>query len=68
VSQVKEAEAGFEEILERLERNIAALAAGTAPLDELVAAHTEALRLLADAKARLQVLETRAGQIAKLLE
>jgi exodeoxyribonuclease VII small subunit len=68
VSPASPAEAGFEETVDSLERAIAELARGTAPLDQLVTAHTEAVRLLVEAKARLRLLEARAGEIAKLLE
>ncbi|MFI5282193.1 MAG: exodeoxyribonuclease VII small subunit [Candidatus Dormibacterales bacterium] len=68
MSPVSQAEAGFEETVDSLERTISTLAEGTAPLEQLVAAHTEAVRLLAEARARLQVLETRAELIAKLIE
>ena len=68
MSPASQAEVGFEETVDRLERTIATLAEGTAPLEQLVAAHTEAVRLLAQANARLRVLETRAEQIAKLIE
>ncbi len=39
----------FEELLASLEQTIGRLAEGTAPLDELVAAHERAARLLAEA-------------------
>jgi exodeoxyribonuclease VII small subunit len=62
------AETGFEEVIAELEKTITQLAEGTAPLDQLVTAHGRAVRLLADAQARLALLEVRAGQITKLLE
>ena len=52
MSPASQAEVGFEETVDRLERTIATLAEGTAPLEQLVAAHTEAVRLLAQANAR----------------
>ena len=61
-------ETGFEEVIAELEKTITQLAEGTAPLDQLVTAHGRAVRLLADAQARLALLEVRAGQITKLLE
>jgi len=38
-----------------------------APLEEIVAAHERALRLLADAQARFAEMKARADQTAKLL-
>lgn len=58
---------GFEEVLTTLEKTIAELAGGTAPLEELVAAHQRALVLLAEAQARLEELKVRADQIARQL-
>jgi len=43
------------------------LAEGTSPLEELVAAHQRAVRLLADAQSRLANLKARAEQTAGLL-
>ena len=43
------------------------LAEGTAPLDELVAAHQRAVRLLAEARSRFAQLKSRADETAKLL-
>jgi len=54
----------FEEVLTTLEKTIAELATGTAPLEELVAAHQRALRLLAEAQWSLDELKARAGEIA----
>ncbi len=68
MSAATQSKAGFEETVETLESTIALLAEGTAPLDRLVAGYSDAVRLLAEARARLQVLEARAGEIAKLLE
>jgi len=61
-------EAGFDELMADLEKTIVQLAQGTAPLDELVTAHGRAVRLLAEAQARLGRLETRAAQITNLVE
>jgi exodeoxyribonuclease VII small subunit len=58
---------GFEDVLTTLEKTIAELAGGTAPLEELVAAHQRALVLLAEAQARLDELKVRADQIARQL-
>ncbi len=55
----------FEELLATLETTIAELASGTAPLEELVAAHQRALRILAEAQVRLDELKARADQIAR---
>jgi len=57
----------FEELLGRLEKNIALLAEGTAPLDELVAAHQRAAGLLSDAEARLGELKARADRLVSSL-
>jgi exodeoxyribonuclease VII small subunit len=57
----------FEEVLTTLEKTIAELAGGTAPLEELVAAHQRALVLLAEAQSRLEELKARADQIARQL-
>ena len=59
--------ARFEELLEGLEKTIAELSAGTAPLEELVAAHQRAVRLLAEAQASLDELKRRADEIARKL-
>ena len=59
--------ASFEDLLARLESTIAKLADGTAPLDELVAAHERARRLLADAETRLEALKTRADALSAQL-
>ena len=52
----------------RLETNIALLAEGTAPLDELVAAHQLAAGLLAEAERRLETLKARADQLVVALK
>ena len=57
----------FEELLTSLEHTISRLADGTAPLDELVAAHERARRLLADAETRLATLKTRADALSAQL-
>jgi exonuclease VII small subunit len=50
-----------------LEKTIAGLASGTAPLQELVVAHQKALRLLAEAQMNLDELKARADEIARKL-
>jgi exodeoxyribonuclease VII small subunit len=57
----------FEELLAGLEQTIGRLAQGTAPLDELVAAHERAARLLAEAEARLELLKARADALSAQL-
>jgi exodeoxyribonuclease VII small subunit len=57
--------ARFEDLLATLEMTIAELAGGTAPLEELVAAHQRAVRILAEAQTRLDELKARADQIAR---
>jgi exodeoxyribonuclease VII small subunit len=57
----------LEELLTSLEKTIAELAGGTAPLEELVAAHQRALRLLGEAQASLDELKGRADDIARKL-
>ena len=57
----------FEELLASLEGNIAQLADGTAPLDELVAAHQRAAGLLSEAEARLGELKARADRLVSAL-
>lgn len=61
------AKARLEDLLTSLEKTIAELAGGTAPLEELVAAHQRALRLLAEAQANLDELKGRADEIAQKL-
>jgi exodeoxyribonuclease VII small subunit len=51
------------DVLERLEKAIGRLADGDAPLEELVAAHQEALKLLDEAEAELQALRARADHL-----
>jgi exodeoxyribonuclease VII small subunit len=60
-------EPNFEELLASLEQTISRLADGTAPLDELVAAHERARRLLADAETHLDRLKTRADALSAQL-
>lgn len=60
-------EPDLDSMLGELEKAIGKLAEGTAPLDELVAAHERALRLLADVQARFAELKERADQTATLL-
>jgi exodeoxyribonuclease VII small subunit len=60
-------EGAFDDLLADLELTIAKLAEGTAPLDELVAAHQRAARLLAQAQARLAALKARADETTELL-
>ena len=59
--------AELDAILAELERAIGKLADGTAPLDELVAAHSSALKLLSEAQARFVELKERGDQTANLL-
>ncbi len=58
----------FDDILGRLEANIGQLADGTAPLDELVAAHQRAAALLSEAAARLESLKARSDRLAIALQ
>ncbi|HEY8863302.1 MAG TPA: exodeoxyribonuclease VII small subunit [Candidatus Dormibacteraeota bacterium] len=58
----------FEEVLTTLEKTIAELAGGTAPLEELVAAHQRAVRLLAEAQSSLDELKARADEIGRKLK
>ena len=55
----------LDEILSSLERTIAKLADGTSPLEDLVVAHQQALKLLAEAQSRLAELKSRADETAK---
>lgn len=55
------------DVLDRLERTIGRLADTNAPLDDLVAAHEEALKLLAAAEAELEELRRRAGALAQTI-
>lgn len=67
MSSAERVGSSFEEALARLEKTIAQLADGTAPLDKLVAAHQRAAGLLAEAEERLEALKTRAERLARLL-
>ena len=58
----------FETLLARLENTISLLAEGTAPLDELVAAHQLAAGLLSEAERRLESLKARADQLVVALK
>jgi exodeoxyribonuclease VII small subunit len=51
----------------RLEKAVERLSNDAAPLDELVAAHQEALQLLDEAEAELAALRARAAGIAESL-
>ncbi|HLZ95292.1 MAG TPA: exodeoxyribonuclease VII small subunit [Candidatus Dormibacteraeota bacterium] len=53
------------DVMDRLERAIGRLADGTAPLEDLVAAHEEATRLLDEAEVELQALRVRAGELSQ---
>jgi exodeoxyribonuclease VII small subunit len=57
----------LDDILAELEQTVARLADGTAPLDELVAAHQRALTLLEEAQSQLARLRSRADETAQLL-
>ncbi len=58
----------FEVLLADLEKTIAELASGTAPLEELVAAHQRAVRLLAEAQGSLDELKAQADEISRKLK
>ncbi len=55
------------DLLDRLEETIGRLADGSAPQDELVAAHQRAVHLLAKAEAELQRLRDRSDELGRLL-
>jgi len=57
----------FDDMLADLEKAIAKLADGTAPLEDLVRAHEVAVRLLAETQSRLVELKARADAAAQLL-
>jgi len=57
----------FEELVSSLEQTIGRLADGTAPLDELVAAHERAARLLVEAETRLDSLRAQAEALSAQL-
>ena len=56
-----------EDVLDRLEKTIARLANGSAPLDELVAAHRTALQLLEEAEAELAAIRSKADDLTRSL-
>jgi exodeoxyribonuclease VII small subunit len=56
------------DVIKRLEAAIERLSDGSAPLEELIAAHQEALKLLAEAEADLARLRERASVLAESLE
>jgi exodeoxyribonuclease VII small subunit len=62
-----QAEPTFEDLMASLEQTIGRLAEGTAPLDELVAAHERAVRLLAEAQTRLEALKAKADDLSAQL-
>jgi exodeoxyribonuclease VII small subunit len=68
VSSVETSVVSFEEVLGHLESNIAQLADGTAPLEELVAAHQRAAALLSEAERRLDALKARADRLVSSLK
>jgi len=57
----------FEDLLARLEKTVEQLAEGTAPLDELVSAHEQAGRLLAEAQERMAALRLKAEALSAQL-
>ena len=56
--------ASLDSLLAQLDRTIAALADGSAPIDELVEAHRRAIDLLARAQAAFAALKQRADEVA----
>jgi exodeoxyribonuclease VII small subunit len=60
--------ANFDDVLARLESAISRLADGTAPLDELVAAHQQAAGLLSEAQERIDVLKAHADRLVIALK
>ena len=56
------------DVMDRLDKAIARLADAGAPLEELVAAHQEALRLLDEADSELTRLRERAAELAESLK
>ena len=56
-----------EDVLDRLEKTIARLANGSAPLDELVAAHRTALQLLEEAEEELAAIRSKADDLTRSL-
>lgn len=59
---------GAVDVMERLESAIERLSDGAAPLEELVAAHQEALKLLDEAEADLARLRERASEVTEALK
>ena len=55
------------DVLDRLERTTGRLADANSPLDDLVAAHEEAVKLLAEAEAELEELRRRAAELAQTI-
>ena len=55
------------DVLDGLERTTARLADANSPLDDLVAAHEEAVKLLAEAEAELEELRRRAAELAQTI-
>ena len=60
--------AGSADVLERLEKAIERLSDGAPPLEELVAAHQEALKLLDEAEADVARLRERAAEVTEALK
>jgi len=60
--------AGEVDVMVRLEKAIERLADSTAPVEELVAAHQEALKLLDEAEADLAQLKSRAAELTAALK
>ena len=56
------------DVMERLEQAIGRLSDGAAPIEDLVAAHREALKLLDEAEAELSLLRVRAAELAEALK
>lgn len=67
MSSTQGTETSFENLLASLEQTIELLADGTAPLDELVGAHERALKLLAEAEQRLDMLKSKAEALSAQL-
>jgi exodeoxyribonuclease VII small subunit len=57
-----------QDVMTRLEKVIERLGDGAAPLEDLVAAHQEALKLLAEAEADLARLKSRAVEVTEALK
>ncbi len=57
-----------EDVMARLDRTIERLGNSAAPLEELVAAHQEALKLLDEAEADLARLKSRAAELTEALK